>query len=320
MKQPGSPGTPFERMIEAALAEVTPWAGLDMQYEPGPPPIASPLQRGMDAACAVVAAGDQRWLLKAYHPEMLGELSLSTAALASAQAAAAGVAPALYFAAPSAGVLVFDWFASHWREARLADLCQTEILVRALKATQRFHATGLLGSASDPFAEPAAEHAALAAAGAAAPPDAAWLLDQVAAAQAAMQAAGMDQAPCRRTGVASDLLIDDRGAVTLVDFDRSRDGDPWHDFALLMNEACVFEDDLNAALEAFHGHTDPTLLARCRVYGAVDDVAWGLRGLRLAATSERRGMEFFKYGQWRLLRARLLLQSWDFEAMLRRLA
>jgi Phosphotransferase enzyme family len=317
VKQPGSPETPFERMIEAALAQVTPWDGLDLRYEPGPPPIASPLQRGMDAACAVVVAGDQRWLLKAYHPEIRDELALPTVALASARAAAAGVAPPLYFAAP--GALVFDWFALPWREARLADLCQPDILVRALRATRQFHATGLLGSASDPFAEPASEHAALVAAGAILPPDAAWLLDQVTTAQAAMQAAGMDRVPCRRTGVASDLLIDDKGAVALVDFDRSGDGDPWHDFALLMNEACVFDDDLSAALEAFHGRADPSLLARCRVYGAVDDVAWGLRGLRLAAVSERRGMEFFKYGQWRLLRARLVLQGWDFEAMLRRL-
>jgi hypothetical protein len=319
VKQPGSPETAFERMIEAALAQVTPWAGYEVRYEPGPSPIASPLQRGVDAACAVVSAGDQRWLLKAYHPEIRAELALSTAALASTRAAAAGVAPPLYFAAPDAGVLVFDWFAPPWREARLADLCQTDILVRALRATRQFHGTGLLGSAADPFAEPAAEHAALVAAGAPLPPDAAWLLDQVATAQAAMQAAGMDQAPCRRTGIASDLLIDDKGAVTLLDFDRSGDGDPWHDFALLMNEACVFDDDLNAALEAFHGRADPALLARCRVYGAVDDVAWGLRGLRLAAVSDRRDMEFFKYGQWRLLRARLALQGWDFEAMLRRL-
>ena len=155
--------------------------------------------------------------------------------------------------------------------------------------------------------------------GAALPPDAAWLLDQVAAAGSAMQAAGMACVPCRRTGVASDLLIDPSGAVSLLDFDRCGDADPWHDFALLMNEACVFPDDWTAALAAFHGDADPALLARCRVYGAVDDVAWGLRGLRLAAVSER-GMEFFKYGQWRLLRARLVLQSWDFEAMLRRLS
>ena len=40
-------------------------------------------------------------------------------------------------------------------------------------------------------------------------------------------------------------------------------------------------------------------------------------GIVRAVTSARGGIEFFKYGQWRLLHARTTTGAWDFEAWLR---
>ncbi len=46
---------------------------------------------------------------------------------------------------------------------------------------------------------------------------------------------------------------------------------------------------------------------------------WGLWGVVRAVTSARTGIEFYKYGTWRLLHARTTLGARECEAWLRRL-
>ena len=71
------------------------------------------------------------------------------------------------------------------------------------------------------------------------------------------------------------------------------------------------------AFELYHGHFDAALFARCRLYGIADDFAWGTRSLIAAAETERRDIEFFKYGQWRFLRCRMGMHDRRFEENLR---
>jgi hypothetical protein len=51
----------------------------------------------------------------------------------------------------------------------------------------------------------------------------------------------------------------------------------------------------------------------------VDDLMWGLWGVTRAVTSRRPGVEFYKYGTWRLHHASAAFASPEFETWLRRL-
>ncbi len=301
-----------------ALADVPLWEGAAFSVTPAPAPIASPMHRGIDAEAAVVSSRGQSWLVKRYHADMLAPpgIDLAIAARASRQAAGAGVAPALCHADPAAGVLVFEYLAAPWREARLDALAEPDTMAAVIAATRRFHATPRLGRRLDPFAALRAEHDA---AGGCLPDDAAWLLEQAADIEGAIAASGQDSVPCRGTGLASDLMLGEGGAMMLLDFDHAGDGDPWYDCGILLTEAFAFEAPMREAVEQWAGRCDEALLARCQLYGIVDDVLWGLRMLRLAQASPRTGVEFFKYGQWRLLRARMNLRRWSYEAKLRSL-
>ncbi len=76
---------------------------------------------------------------------------------------------------------------------------------------------------------------------------------------------------------------------------------------------------MRPGLDLAFGRDDPRDLNRCRLLAFADDVAWGLWGLAMSATSPRRGLEFLKYGEWRLLRARMMLGDGAFDARLHRL-
>ena len=306
------------------LTDVPLWPATELELAPAPAAIAAPMHRGVDAEATIVRHSGLAWLAKQYHPEMLAGadtpgIEVRSAIKASRQAAEAGIAPALRHDDAAKRLLVFDYLGAPWCEARLDTLAQPDTLAAVIKATSRFHATPLLGRSLDPFAWTRMEHAAALAAGAALPPDDAWLLDQVATIGAAITAAGHDRAPCRATGLASDVMLGEGGGVMLLDFDHAGDGDPCYDVGILLTEVCAFEPPMRTALEIWAGICTEALLARCQLYGIVDDVLWGLRMLRLAHVSPRSGVEFFKYGEWRLLRARMNLRRWSFEAKLRSL-
>jgi thiamine kinase-like enzyme len=114
-------------------------------------------------------------------------------------------------------------------------------------------------------------------------------------------------------------MLGPQGRVMLVDFDCAGQGDPHYDLAVILNEACLFEDEWNQGIEIEHGRGDPAVLNRCRAYAIADDLLWGLWGLILSATSPRRDLEFLKYGEWRLLRCRMALRQPGFADRLRAL-
>jgi thiamine kinase-like enzyme len=93
--------------------------------------------------------------------------------------------------------------------------------------------------------------------------------------------------------------------------------DPHYEFGCLLNEAYVFEEQMRAALERTEGSVHETVLNRCRLYAIADDLYWGLWAALMNATSERRGIEFLKYANWRLLRCRMAIRDYGFERMLR---
>jgi thiamine kinase-like enzyme len=134
---------------------------------------------------------------------------------------------------------------------------------------------------------------------------------------AAIAAAGVDTVPCHADGVSSNVMVGPGNTIRLVDFEWARQADPAHDLGTVLAELLPFDGEALLAIEIATGRPDAQVLARARLYGAADDLMWALWGFISAARSPRKQVEFFKYAEWRLLRARTVIEGPRFETWLK---
>lgn len=316
----GEAATPFDERVEAAVAATPELAGEVEAYDLAAVPVASPIHRATVSDCARLErrAGPPVFL-KIRHADCAADVS-PVAADAARKAADAGVAP--HVVAAAGGALALDFLPEPWRYARVGDLQDEHILAETLAAKKALHALSPIGWRFDPFERVRSLAAEAARLGAPLPDGAAEMVAACGLAGAAIAAAGVDLAFCHNDGIASNVMLRDDAAgerVRLVDFDLAGDADPWFDVGALLNEACRFEADRRGAIEVYAGRCEERIYNRCRLYGAVDDVMWGLWGVARAVGSKRPGIEFYKYGTWRLSHARTTVAERGFEEWLRRL-
>jgi hypothetical protein len=282
---------------------------------PGVAALASPSCQAVDWANFVVA--DEGLFVKMPLPEMAPFVDPAAAHRGAVAGMQAGVAPDVRFFVPETGALATSYLPPPWRAARLDDLRRPEILARVIAAKQAFRRGPALPRDWDVFDRIRAHVALAHATKTALPADWPALLDHIGAIEAAFAAAGRDSAPCHNDGQASNVMLGPDGQIMLVDFDCAGQADPHYDLAVILNEACLFDDEWRQGIEMQDGRCDQTALNRCRAYAVADDVLWGLWGLILSATSPRRDVEFLKYGEWRLLRGRMALRAPGFADRLR---
>lgn len=313
-----SSSLPVEARVEAAMARLPAIAGRVRSYAVAATPVASPMHRGVISDGVRLDLVDEPSLfLKIRHEDCRADVA-PHAADAAREAAGLGVGPDVVSEAE--GVLALAFLDHPWRYARVGDLQEPALMASVLAAKRRLHDSGTTGWRFDPFPRIEALFAEVVASKAALPDDTERLATICALIGQAIAAAGSDLAFCHNDGIASNIMINpDTGDVRLVDFDLAGDNDPWFDVGALINEACRFEADECAALEAYVGRCEERVLHRCRLYGIVDDVMWGLWGIARAAATPRRGIEFHKYGTWRLAHARARVAARGFETWLRRL-
>lgn len=306
--------------IEAALALSLLAGRPGLRWAPGPPTIASPMRQAVDAANWIVEAdATAPAFVKIFFDDARPDIDAAEAWAGARAAAAACVGPEALFALPDLGVIATAYLPPPWRPATLDDLARPEVFAAAVEAKRRFQAGLPLARHRDVFAGIADLHARAVAASAPLPDDTQALMAWAAGAGAATSAAGFDLRPCHNDGSASAHMLHSDGRLMLVDFDEAGQADPLYDLALLLNEASAFTDPWAAGVEAFLGRSEGAAVNRCRVYAVADDILQGLRGWLLSAASPRRSVEFLKYGEWRLLRARMALREPGFAERLGRL-
>lgn len=296
--------------IEEVLA-ASPLAGRPgLRWNPGVPTIASPMRQAVDADNWIVEAdGISPVFLKIYHDDAREDLDVAQAWAGIEAAGRLEVGPEALFTLPEQGVIAMAYLSSPWRPALLDDLAHGDVLRAAIVAKRRFQAGPPLARTLDVFATIAAVQARAAESKVPMPQDAGALLTWARDASAALQASGIDRRPCHNDGSASAFMLQPGGDLMLVDFDAAAQADPFYDLALLLNEASAFGDPWAPGLEVFAGRAEPRLINRCRLYAVADNILQGLRGWRLSAISPRRDVEFLKYGEWCLLRARMALRE-----------
>lgn len=309
-----------EGSLDAVLAKVPGWAGRKLSRRAAVPPVASPMQQGVDGhGWLIEVDGSERFFVK--QPAEDGRPFVDGAASVEAarQAGALGVAPPLVWSDPDSGVAVWGVLDAPWRTAMLADLETRSIGDALVETLGRLHRGPRFGRTRSVFdlvetyaAEALARTVGL-------PADYDWMLSNVRDIAAAIKAAGVDTVPCHGDGIASNVMIGPDHAILLVDWDEAVNADPYWDLGSLFAEAYPFDAPARAALEHYTGRCDEALLARCRLYGIADDFTWATRSLIAATLTTRVDVEFFKYAQWRFLRCRMDLRDRGFETRLRSL-
>lgn len=318
MKQIGRPSDALEKAVDAALHAVPDWQGRAISYAAAFDGVVSPIHRGVASHCWKVSLDGEApaWFLKVLHDDMKDFVDVAASYKAADMAATSGVTPTPRYL-PSASAAIFDLLPDGWMWARLHHFNDPDIVARVVAARRAIQAGPTLGRVQDLFATIADYAKRAEAARIALPQDVWWLTSRTAEIGRAIGAAGTETRPCHLDGASSNVMLSPEGNVCLVDFDSAGDADPYWDLGVMMAEICQFEPEEAALVEIFAGRYDKRIHHRARLYGAADDIKWGLWGYLVAAGSPRRGVEFVKYAEWRFLRARMVLHDPRFEGMLR---
>jgi len=231
----------------------------------------------------------------------------------------AGVSPRLVHADPDTGLLVYALLGDEWTWAKVDALANPTVLANVVDAKKSLHQGPAFHGSFDVFATIAAYLKRVTDETIWVPSDVPEIAAHVREIGQAITAAGIDQKPCHGDGVASNIMIGPEDAVLLVDFDRAGNSDPYFDLGSLMLEAFQFEEDERQILEIYDGHFADVAYHRCKLYGVADDLMWALWGFISFHHSPRKDVEFTKYAEWRLLRARWNLGDPNYARWLRHL-
>lgn len=317
MKKFGEASDSQDSRLENALQAFSGEQATDIQYENKTVAVASPIRRAIEWAGYRVETSSGPIWAKVLYEDMAPYVDFEATLQASTQAAQVSHAPQVIAGDSGNKVVLFEYLGSPWRWCRINDLTGQDGTRKLLEAKRKFHKSQALKNDRDVFEEVQGFLALCEKQGAALPEDIEWLKLNIGYAAQALEAAGRDSAPVHGDGAASNIMRNPEGEIRLLDFDSAGNSDPYFDVATTLVELCEFDDEWETGVELFEGRLQRDVLARCRLYAIADDLRWGLWGLYMATVSPRTGIEFYKYGQWRLLRGRHGLHDPRFEAWLR---
>ncbi|MEI4474101.1 phosphotransferase family protein [Frigidibacter sp. MR17.24] len=301
--------------LAAALAAARPdLAGAELR--PGPAALASPSYLGLESRSAHVAAPEGGLFFKRMHPEMRAGRDLASAMRLATAAGGVGAGPEVLWSDAATGAILMRDPGPGWAACRQARLQDPAFVAATLDRMVRLHATPALATRFDAFAEIDRLVAEADSGAIALVQDIGWILDMIAPLRAPLLAAPL--APCRNDGSASNLL-GGPGArdVLLVDYDRAGMNDPMYDLGVLLAEVTDFESDMVEPAGIYMGRFDAAAFARARLWSIVDDVMHSVWARVAGAGSCRGSIEWLKYSEWRMMRARLGLRHPGYEEKIR---
>ncbi len=294
------------------MAEAVGAAGLSMaDAVPGPAALASPSYKALESRSVVT----QGAFVKRMHPEMMRGFDLNAAMALASHAGQIGAGPEVIWHDASTGAIAMQWLSDGWNTANQASLQEPQIVSEVMAALKVLHSTKALETRFDPFARIDALINDLEHEGAELPEDIGWLRRLIAQLEPMLETGTLS--PCRNDGSSSNLLLGPNGAVKLIDYDRAGMNDPLYDVGCLLAEITNFERDMYPGYIAYSGRFDEAGFARARLWSYVDDLLHALWARLQAKTSQRGAVEWLKYGEWRLIRARMGLMHPQFEEKIR---
>lgn len=304
----GDATTEAERNLEAAFSRVARWQGRSMRYRPVTGGISNPNFR------IWLDDGPQSYFVKI--PGKGTEMFIDRAAAldASLTAARLGIGPAVYEDLAADGIEISDFIEGR-RSCTHADFRDLALCRTALDVYKQLHGAPKLGLTKTVF-DMIEEHIdQVKTLGGWFPPDFAFLEREYRRARAALEASGLDLVPCFNDPMAGNFMVDDAGTIMLIDYEYASNNDRCYDLGIWFGEMFFEEPEELALIEHYFGHADKATVARVTLHKALADVKWSTWSMvqnKISALD----FDFFKYGAWKHMRARSIIQDPRWESWL----
>lgn len=293
--------SPGELAIERAIAAVTDWQGREVAYEPVPGGISNPNWR------VYVAGAKHSFFVKIPGAGTEMFIDRRTANEAGCKAFSAGVGARIISFFPDTGVEVSE-FVEGLRTSTNADFLDPLVRLNGLRALKAFNGTSLLSQRKTTFDMIDEHFRQVLQLGGEFPSDFGWMNARYREARSALEASGLDLAPCMNDTLAGNFLLDADRRVMLVDFEYASTNDRAAELALWFSEMCFSPEIEREMIEEYYGRTEPALMARVSLFKALVDLKWSTWAMVQNEVS-RLDFDFFKYGFWKHMRARFVMSD-----------
>ncbi|MFS2224470.1 phosphotransferase [Pantoea sp. B65] len=310
-KRSGEASNWQEQRLEQAIAAVAAWQARDISYRPVSGGISNANWR-VDVAGAPCA----------YFVKIPGEgterfINRDTAHEASLKAAQTGYGAPVVSYLRELGVEIFE-FMEGWRSSSNQDFQQRTVRHRALQALKSFNDQPRLTETKTVF-DMLDEHIdQVRALKAAFSGDAIWLHRQCQRAREALYAAGIDYVPCMNDTLAGNFMLNGNNDIRLVDFEYASNNDRCYELALWFGEMFFTPEIERELLEDYFGRVDTACFARVQIHKFLADMKWSTWAIIQHQVADI-DFDFSKYGAWKTMRARSVLNHPDWENWLRAL-
>ncbi|EDQ34789.2 putative choline kinase involved in LPS biosynthesis [Hoeflea phototrophica DFL-43] len=312
MKALGSAQHPMEDTIESVIREAPLFqGGAGMVYGPVSGGISNENWRVKNTQ----GAGD--WFVKVPGNGTEMFIDRITAIDASKKAAAAGLGPRVYDDLADRGVEINDFLPGH-RPSNHGDFADLETCKTAIGAYRILHglpALGLTKTVFDMIDEHVGQVRDL---GAPMYKDSDWILLNTAIARDAMNASGLDLVTSFNDPMPGNFMIGEDGSIMLIDYEYASMNDRCYDFGIWFGEMFFSPERELELIEEYFGEVRSDIVSRVIVHKALADVKWCLWSMVQLKVSRLR-FDFHKYGMWKKMRARAIMEHPDWSTHLRKL-
>ncbi|AJE47563.1 phosphotransferase [Celeribacter indicus] len=312
MKPLGSAAHPMEDTIESVIRDAPLFRG-------GAGMVYGPVSGGISNENWRVQArdGSGDWFVKVPGNGTEMFIDRATALEASQRAAAAGLGPRVYDDLADRGVEINDFLPDR-RPSTHSDFAGLDNCRAAIAAYRTMHglpALGLTKTVFDMIDEHLRQVREL---GAPMYRDGAWLLTNTALAKEAMEASGYDLVTSFNDPMPGNFMIGEDGTIMLIDYEYASMNDRCYDLGIWFGEMFFTPGRERELIEAYFGEVRDDIVSRVTVHKALADVKWCLWSMVQLSVS-RLDFDFHKYGMWKKMRARSIMEHPDWAMHLRRL-
>lgn len=301
----GEGHSPSERQLETMLSMVPAWQGRDIYYRP--------IFGGFSNSNWHVRIGGERqtFFLKMPGPGTEKFIDRSASLEAGRRAHLLGIGPRIYNDLSGRGVEICD-FVERSRPCTTRDFHSAEIRTRTINLFRTFNDSAPLALTKTLF-DMIEEHIVqLRELGGTFSHDFPAIHAKYRSARAALEASGLDIVPCYNDPAPANFLLTEDGRIIIVDLEYASNNDRCCDLATWCGEMLLTDAMQDEAIECYFGHVEASIKARMLVYQMLGDLKWSLWCMIQNITSSI-DFDFYKYGAWKQMRLRSILQNpyWD---------
>jgi thiamine kinase-like enzyme len=113
-------------------------------------------------------------------------------------------------------------------------------------------------------------------------------------------------------------MLGDDGSIMLIDYEYASMNDRCYDLGIWFGEMFFTPEQEHQLIEAYFGTVRQADVSRITVHKALADVKWALWSFVQQRISKL-NFDYFKYGQWKLMRLRGIVNAPDWPMHLKRL-